>query len=91
MTDKALPQGVAVVTGAAGGMGSACARQLAEAGWQDLLLCDVSLDRLEAVAAPLREAGNKVSVLAGDVADLGFPAQVVAALNGVARRCGKDH
>lgn len=84
MTDKALPQGVAVVTGAAGGMGSACARQLAEAGWQDLLLCDVSLDRLEAVAAPLREAGNKVSVLAGDVADPGFPAQVVAALNGVA-------
>lgn len=82
MADTALPQGVAVITGAAGGMGSACARQLAEAGWNRLLLCDVSAERLEAVAEPLRAAGNAVSVLAGDIADPGFPAKVVYALKG---------
>lgn len=82
MADTALPQGVAVVTGAAGGMGSACARQLAAAGWNRLLLCDVSEERLEAVAVPLRGAGRDVAILAGDVADPAFPANVLGALNG---------
>lgn len=82
MSNGNLPEGVAVVTGAAGGMGSATARQLAAAGWHDLLLCDISEDRLEAVAAPLRAAGNRVTVLAGDIADPAFPACIVAALDG---------
>jgi NAD(P)-dependent dehydrogenase (short-subunit alcohol dehydrogenase family) len=82
MTDSQLPQGVAVITGAAGGMGSACARHLAAAGWQHLLLCDVSQERLDLVAGPLRAAGNVVDVLAGDLADPAFPARVVAALQG---------
>lgn len=82
MADTTLPQGVAVVTGAAGGMGSACARQLAKAGWNTLLLCDLAEDRLEAVAGPLRESGNKVVTLAGDVADPAFPGRVIAALEG---------
>ena len=82
MANNPLPPGVAVVTGAAGGMGSACARQLAEAGWNRLLLCDVSDERLEAVATPLRAAGHVVDILAGDVADPTFPASVIATLNG---------
>lgn len=82
MSGKEFPQGVAVVTGAAGGMGSACARHLAKAGWPELLLCDISADRLEAVAAPLRAAGAKVSVLAGDVSDPAFAGRVIAALEG---------
>lgn len=82
MTNKTLPQGIAVVTGAAGGMGSACARQLAEAGWDSLLLCDISAERLEAVAAPLRAAGKAVTVLAGDIADPACPARIVDALKG---------
>jgi NAD(P)-dependent dehydrogenase (short-subunit alcohol dehydrogenase family) len=77
---KALAQGVAVVTGAAGGMGAATVRQLAEAGWGEFLLCDVDPGRLQTVAAPLREAGAKLDVLAGDIADPGFPARLVEAL-----------
>ena len=82
MTARELPQGVAVITGAVGGMGSACARQLAEAGWPELLLCDINEERLEAVAAPLREAGATVSVLAGDVSNPAFAGRVIAALGG---------
>lgn len=82
MKDWKIPQGVAVVTGAAGGMGSACARHLAAAGWKRLLLCDISEERLEAVAAPLRATGNTVDILAGDVADPGFPGRVLAGLEG---------
>jgi len=82
MTDDRIPQGVAIITGAAGGMGSACARRLAEAGWTRFLLCDVSRERLEAVAAPLRDAGNGVDIMPGDIADPGFPAGVVDALGG---------
>lgn len=75
-------QGVAVITGAAGGMGAASARALAAQGWEELLLCDLHEDRIEAVAAPLRDSGKKVTVLAGDIADPEFPARVVAALGG---------
>ncbi len=82
MANTTLPQGVAVVTGAAGGMGSACARQLADAGWNSFLLCDVSAERLEAVPKPLREVGNAVTILAGNIADPAFPAKVMDALKG---------
>jgi NAD(P)-dependent dehydrogenase (short-subunit alcohol dehydrogenase family) len=79
-TDR--PQGVAVVTGAAGGMGSATAREFVDEGWKELLLCDISAERLEAVAAPLREQGAKVDILAGDIADPDYGSQLIAALNG---------
>lgn len=82
MKDWKIPQGVAVVTGAAGGMGSACARHLAAAGWKRLLLCDISEERLEAVATPLRATGKTVGILAGDVADPAFPGRVIAGLEG---------
>ena len=82
MAKMDIPQGVAIITGAAGGMGSACARQLVEAGWTHLLLCDVSEERLKAVAGPLRGAGNVVDILAGDVADPSFPTMMIEALEG---------
>jgi len=82
MAGKEKPQGVAVVTGAAGGMGSACASELVSEGWNELLLCDISADGLEAIAAPLREQGAKVDILAGDIADADYGAQLVAALKG---------
>lgn len=81
MADKVLPQGVVVVTGAGGGMGSACVRQLAEAGWTRFLLCDVNAERLEAVAEPLRNAGKAAAILVGDVADPSFPVMMTDALS----------
>ena len=75
-----LPEGVAVVTGAAGGMGSACARLMAEAGWPELLLCDLDEARLDTVAAPLRAAGTRVATLAADVTAPSYDAQFTAAL-----------
>lgn len=74
------PQGVAVVTGAASGMGLAAARLMSEAGWP-LLLCDLNAERLETAAAELRGAGS-VSTLAGDISDLAWPGKLVAALDG---------
>jgi NAD(P)-dependent dehydrogenase (short-subunit alcohol dehydrogenase family) len=68
MTQTTKPIGVAIITGAAGGIGSACVTKLAEAGWP-LILCDISLARLEERAAPLRAAGQQVELLAGDMSD----------------------
>lgn len=82
MTQRNCAQGVALVTGATGGMGAATARALATAGYEELLLCDMDASRLEAVADPLRAPGTKVELLAGNVADPGFPGQIVAALGG---------
>jgi len=82
MSKTEKPEGVAIVTGAAGGMGSQCARLLAEDGWPQLLLCDLFENRLEEVAAPLREGGTKVEVLAGEITDPGFMDQLVGAIAG---------
>lgn len=80
MSKTTRPEGVAVVTGAAGSMGKATARALFDAGWKDLLLCDMNADTLETVAAPLRQEGAQVAIYAGDVADPGYAAGLVAAL-----------
>lgn len=82
MTQRNHAAGIAVVTGATGGMGSASAAELAAAGYRELLLCDIDPARLEAIAAPLRAAGASVTILAGNVADPDYPQQVVAALGG---------
>ncbi len=77
--------GVAIVTGAAGGMGTPAARRLAMQGWP-LLLCDLDRSRLEQVAEPLRAKGAIVEILAGDIGEPAFPAQLTAALG--ARQVG---
>ena len=59
---------VAVVTGAASGIGLALARRLARAGMK-LALADIDGDALEAAARPLRAAGSEVATRVTDVSD----------------------
>jgi NAD(P)-dependent dehydrogenase (short-subunit alcohol dehydrogenase family) len=73
------PPGVAIVTGAAGGMGSAAAGQLAAQGWS-LILCDVDAERLAAVAGALPAGGDPATRIAGDIADPAYLARVIGAL-----------
>ena len=72
---------IAIVTGAAGGMGAPSAKRLAGAG-HALLLVDLHADRLEAEAGALRAQGATVETMAGDIADPAFPAALIAALAG---------
>lgn len=57
---------VAVVTGAAGGLGYACAARLSEAG-ASVVVNDVSGERAEAAAEQLRAAGRKAVAVQADV------------------------
>ena len=59
---------VAVVTGAASGLGLAMARRFAAAGMA-VVLADVEADRLEATVGGLRAAGHEVHGVVTDVAD----------------------
>jgi NAD(P)-dependent dehydrogenase (short-subunit alcohol dehydrogenase family) len=79
MHEQQRAAGLAIVTGAAGGIGSATARHLAAAGWP-LLLCDLDANRLADVATPLRTTSGTVEILAGDIAHPGFTTQLLAAL-----------
>jgi NAD(P)-dependent dehydrogenase (short-subunit alcohol dehydrogenase family) len=56
-----------MVTGAAGGLGSACATALAEAG-ASLALCDADHARLDALASSLARAKGVVTVIEADLA-----------------------
>lgn len=80
MTHTALPSGVTIVTGAAGGMGSAATSAMVASGRSELILIDLNPQRLETVAAPLRDAGVSVETLAGNIADPNFPAQLLQLL-----------
>ena len=59
---------VAIVTGASSGLGVAFAQALAEAG-ADVVLGARRVDRLEATAQLVRDAGRRVLTVATDVAD----------------------
>ncbi len=59
---------VVVITGAAGGLGSALARRFAAAGAR-LALTDLDAPALESLAEALRAAGADVLAVAGDVSD----------------------
>lgn len=76
----------AIVTGAAGGIGSVVARRLAGAG-AALALADLKLDAVEAVAAELRAGGAEATAVALDLSDLDGVGPVIdeaaAALGGV--------
>jgi NAD(P)-dependent dehydrogenase (short-subunit alcohol dehydrogenase family) len=71
---------VAIVTGAAGGMGSAIAREFANQGGV-LILCDRSAEPLQALAATLSDAASVVT-LPGDITKADYLADLIAALNG---------
>lgn len=78
MSGAARPEGVAIITGAARGIGEACARALVEDGWPELLLCDVNGELLEAAAKQLHNLGARVETLAGDVTAPDFMEQMIA-------------
>ncbi len=65
---KALVGKVAVITGAASGIGEALARLCAKEGMR-LALCDIHQDKLQAVADSLRGHGAQVLTAVVDVAD----------------------
>jgi 2-hydroxycyclohexanecarboxyl-CoA dehydrogenase len=69
-----LKDKIAVVTGAASGIGAATAKELAEAG-ATVIVADVQKDKGEAQAAALRGAGGKAQYLHVDMTD----AQSIAA------------
>lgn len=79
MTGSNEPRGVAIVTGATGGMGAASARRLAQDGWP-LLLCDLDAERLDTLGGELRSGGNTVEIVSGDVSATDFPDRLVAVL-----------
>lgn len=71
---------MAVVTGAAGGMGAAIARAFAGEG-RPLILCDLHAGPLEELAASLGGT-SRITIIAGDLAATDFPDRIVAALDG---------
>jgi NAD(P)-dependent dehydrogenase (short-subunit alcohol dehydrogenase family) len=75
---------VAIVTGAAGGMGMAIARAFADEG-RALILCDLHAGPLAELAASFAGKAS-VAVVAGDVTALDYPAKIIAALG--TRRIG---
>ncbi|MEU3944715.1 SDR family oxidoreductase [Streptomyces sp. NPDC029526] len=74
---------VAIITGASKGLGRALAGALAQRGW-DLVLDARSPGPLAEAARRVSAHGTRVTALAGDVADAGHRAELVAA----ARRLG---
>ena len=76
---------VAIVTGASSGLGVAFAQALAEAG-ADVVLGARRVDRLEATAQLVRDAGRRVLAVATDVAD---PAQCQALVDAAMAEFGQ--
>ncbi|MFH1033989.1 MAG: 3-oxoacyl-ACP reductase FabG [Pseudomonadota bacterium] len=71
-----LKDKVAIITGAAQGIGAAAARRLAAEG-ADLALCDLNSQRLEEVAAQVRGLGRRCLALVGSVSDRAFVQDLV--------------
>ena len=60
---------IALVTGASGGIGSACARELAEKGYTVLAHANSNLSAAEALCGALREKGLDAHALCCDLSD----------------------
>ena len=67
----------AVVTGSSSGIGRSIALELAAAGADVVVHCLQSIDQAEQVAAEIRAAGRRSSVIQGDVGDAGNLGQLV--------------
>ena len=84
MTSK-LTRTVALVTGASSGIGAATARRLAEEGAAVVLVAR-RRDRLEALAADIRQTGGEAWVIEADITD---PVQAEAAVRHAVQRFGR--
>jgi len=73
-------KGVAIITGAASGMGEAAAQLMHADGWP-LVLCDMNEERLRASAAAYAAAGD-VGFVIGDISAAEFAAALDAAIDG---------
>ncbi len=70
---------VAVITGAAGGIGSALARRFAAAGAAGIVLSDVDHEAAGRIAEEIGAEGGKAVAIAADVSDEAQVAELVAA------------
>ncbi len=77
-----MSQQVSIVTGAAGGMGSAVVRQLVANGYDQFILCDVNEEAVQQQASGLRSQGANIDIVAGDVSAQDFPDRIVSVLAG---------
>lgn len=87
MSDVISPGRVAVVTGAASGIGLALAQRFAAEGMQ-VVMADVEQPALESAAAAVRSDGTAVASVVTDVSD---PAQVDALRDAALREFGAVH
>ena len=69
---------VAILTGSGRGIGAAAARMFAAEG-ASVVVSDLDPAPAEETAAVIRNVGGKAIVVAGDVTDPGFPAQLIKA------------
>ena len=78
MTDglRTFDGGVAIVTGAASGIGRAISEALAQRGCQ-VVLADIEFDDAEAAAAQIREKGGRASARHLDVCDFAAVSELV--------------
>jgi NAD(P)-dependent dehydrogenase (short-subunit alcohol dehydrogenase family)/nicotinamidase-related amidase len=77
--DKRFKDKVALITGAAGGMGAATAIELARLG-AAVMIVDINGDGAEATARGIREGGGAALSYAGDVANVDTQEHIVATL-----------
>ena len=75
--DKRFKDKVALITGAAGGMGAATAIELARLG-AAVMAVDINGDGAEATASSIREGGGSALSYAGDVANVDTQEHIVA-------------
>ncbi len=77
--DKRFKGKVALVTGAAGGMGAATAHELARLG-AAVMVVDINGDGAEATARSIREGGRAALSYAGDVGNVDTQEHIIATL-----------